>query len=60
MPGMSGMHGRWVRTSNPTNAKAFVQERQMEADLRRRSAERSQARRDAVVDWVRDRLRRSR
>jgi hypothetical protein len=52
------MNGRWVRTSNPENAKAFVQERKMEADRRRAAHERSRQRRDAVLGWLRSRLKR--
>lgn len=61
MTGMSGMNnGRWVRTSNPANARAFAQERQMEADRRRAAAERSRARWVAVLGWLRSRLLRRR
>jgi hypothetical protein len=60
MTGMSGMNGRWVRTSSPANAKAFAQEKQMEADRRWAAAERSRARWDAVLGWLRSRLQRRR
>jgi hypothetical protein len=60
MSGMSGMNGHWARTSNPENAKAFAQEKQMEAERRQAAAERSRQRRDAVWGWLRSRLKRRR
>jgi hypothetical protein len=52
--------GQWVRTSNPRNAKAFMAEKRMMAERRQAAADRRRDRLDAVVDWVRTRLRRDR
>jgi hypothetical protein len=53
-----GQNGHWVRTRTPEGAKAFLQEKQMEAERHQAAAARSRARRRAATEWIKARWRR--
>lgn len=55
MIGGTGGNGHWVRTRSPEGAKAFLQERAMEAERREAAAARSRERRRAAMGWIRAR-----